>query len=346
MSFVVFALPRSRTAWLSRFLSYGEWTCGHEELRHMRSLDDVKSWLSQPCTGTVETSAAPFWRLLPPGMKVVTVRRSVDEVVASLARLGFDPGAMLPLMRRLDAKLNQIEAREPNVVSVRSQDLDNEAVCAGLFEHCLPYRHDTAWWARWAPVNVQCDMRAMVRYAFAYQRQTANLADAAKQQCLNEMHRGTGFVPDGMTITVEPFNAYFPGALAEIREHAAEINERYDYPDIMNFPMMQAHADAGCMQTVIARSNGRVFGYLCTVVQPAFIDRRIREAHHTSVWASPAARGLALRMYRVANDALRQNGIGRIIYRAGKRGDGPRLGAVFKRLGAEPAGQLYMQEVA
>ncbi len=27
--FVVFGLPRSRTAWLSRFLTYGDWVCGH-----------------------------------------------------------------------------------------------------------------------------------------------------------------------------------------------------------------------------------------------------------------------------------------------------------------------------
>ena len=65
-SFVVLAMPRSRTKWLSQFLSYGPWQVGHDEIRHCRSMDDVAAWLSQPFTGTIETAArAAFWRLLP-----------------------------------------------------------------------------------------------------------------------------------------------------------------------------------------------------------------------------------------------------------------------------------------
>ena len=76
--FVVFGLPRSRTTWLSRFLTYADWVCGHDELRHMRSMDDISAWFSQPCTGTVETSGAASWRLLDttaPGARVAIVRR-------------------------------------------------------------------------------------------------------------------------------------------------------------------------------------------------------------------------------------------------------------------------------
>ena len=51
--FVVLSMPRSRSKWLSVFLSYGEWGCGHEELLNLRGLDDAKAWLSQPYTGTV-----------------------------------------------------------------------------------------------------------------------------------------------------------------------------------------------------------------------------------------------------------------------------------------------------
>jgi hypothetical protein len=62
--FVVFSSPRSRTFWLSKFLSVGGWHCGHEELRYARDLGDVKTWLAMPRTGTVETAASPFWRTL------------------------------------------------------------------------------------------------------------------------------------------------------------------------------------------------------------------------------------------------------------------------------------------
>src|SRR5215472_6751131 len=103
-------MPRSRSKWLSQFLGYGEWQCGHDELRHCRSLDDVRSWLSQPCTGTVETAAAPFWRLLramAPGVRIVTVHRPVAAVAASLRRGGmqFEDCDMLPVLEHQAAKL-------------------------------------------------------------------------------------------------------------------------------------------------------------------------------------------------------------------------------------------------
>ncbi len=108
MAFVIFALPRSRTAWLSRFLSYGEWFCGHEELRHVRSLDDVRAWFSQGQIGTAETAGAPWWRLLErfaPYSPVVIVRRPVDEVVDSLARIpGLTPADIQSLMILLEQR--------------------------------------------------------------------------------------------------------------------------------------------------------------------------------------------------------------------------------------------------
>ena len=104
LPFVVFALPRSRTFWASRFLSYGGWACGHDEALHVRALDDVRSWFAQPYVGTVETAAAPFWRLLHavcPQAKVVVIRRPVSDVVTSLMALGVIPVEAVGLSRIL-----------------------------------------------------------------------------------------------------------------------------------------------------------------------------------------------------------------------------------------------------
>ncbi len=171
--FVIFALPRSRTAWLARFLTYGETVCGHDELRHMRTLGDVEAWFTQPNIGMAETAGAPWWRLLghyAPTARVVVVRRHLDEVHDSLMRIDgvrFDPDAILKILVRLDRKLDQIEARL-SVLSVRFDDLQNEDICAAIFEHCLPYRHDHEHWARLDQTNVQADLRAMMRYMEAY----------------------------------------------------------------------------------------------------------------------------------------------------------------------------------
>ena len=48
--FVVLSLPRSRSYWLSRYLSYGGWHCGHEEIRHARTLSDVRGRVGKPLT--------------------------------------------------------------------------------------------------------------------------------------------------------------------------------------------------------------------------------------------------------------------------------------------------------
>ena len=164
-------MPRSRTKWLSQFLSYGPWQVGHDQIAHCRSLDDVTSWLSQPCTGTVETACAPFWRLLRPDARVVTLRRPVADVVASYARAGlvFENAVMTRLMERVERKLDQIEARVPGVLALTYDEIGTEAGCARIFEHCLGVAHDHAWWAACDAVNIQINMAHMLRHFVAHQ---------------------------------------------------------------------------------------------------------------------------------------------------------------------------------
>ena len=339
--FIVYGLPRSRTAWLARFLSYGEWHCGHEELRHARSLADVKAWWSQPCTGTAETAAAPFWRLVPSDVRVVVIRRPVDEVVESLARLGFDRDAMLPLMRRQDAKLDQIEKRVPGVLSVRFADLENEATCARVFEHCLPYKHDPAWWATIAPVNIQIDMRTLVRYAVTYREPMAKLARQAKQHILTQLARKPAHEPDGITFRQERFADWYRDAQPLFKEHMLATGQDIEDFRKKNIPLLQAIDDIGFMQITTARCNGRMFGYVMAVLSPSLDATDELDAMHLPFFASKEFPGLGLKLQRASIEALRARGADRVFLRAGVRGDGPRLGSLYKRLGAKDFGQLF-----
>ena len=124
MSYIVYALPRSRTFWLSKFLTYGDWICDHDAGLFLRGLEDVESWRRLPCRGSVETALAPFWRLAK-GMLTVTLRRPVDDVIESFRGTGlaFDFDMLVRKMRLLDAKLNQIECRVPNVFSLTYDEL-------------------------------------------------------------------------------------------------------------------------------------------------------------------------------------------------------------------------------
>lgn len=191
--FLICALPRSRTAWCSEFLSYADWTCGHETLITMRSIEDVRAFFAQPNTGTVDTPAAPGWELLRhyvPDLRTVVIRRPVEDVVQSFLKLdlrGLFTYPEVPLraaMTRADRALDRV-ASQPGVLTIEYADLANEDACRGIWHHCLPYRFDADWWAHWDSVNVQMDVANHVKYYHA------NLAaiERFKGLCKAEMWR-------------------------------------------------------------------------------------------------------------------------------------------------------------
>ena len=343
--FFIFGLPRSRTAWMARFLTYGEWNCGHEEIRHLRSMDDVKAWLGQPCTGTAETAGAPWWRLvqcLAPDARIVVVRRPVAAVVASLMNLGltFNEASLTVAMQRLDAKLDQIERRVPGVLSVQFDDLATEATCARVFEHCLPYQHDPAWWAAIAPVNIQINMHHLMRYYAAYQPQLLKLAKMAKQQTLAGMVRKSVDL-DGMTIQQESFDTFFHDGATLFAEHLVQVGEAPDAYMGKNIELLRVLDQLGAMQITTARSNGRMFGYLMAIISPSLESADTTSAMHTTFFASSDVRGLGIKLQRASIEALRERGVDELYLRAGPRGSGPKMGALYRRLGAHDDGQLF-----
>lgn len=347
MAFVIFALPRSRTAWLSRFLSYGDWFCGHEEIRHSRTLDDIRAWFSQPNIGSAETSGAPWWRLLPryaPDARVVVVRRPVADVVDSLARipgLNVDRARTEWIMKRLDRKLDQVERRVPGVLSVRYEDLADESVCARVFEHCLPYAHDPAHWSRLADVNIQCNMPALMRYFAAYQPALERLAAAARQQTLAHMSARKPREAHGVTFQTETFEEWTAGAQRLFSEHCVVVGEAPEDWRTKNWPLMERLHDLGIMQIMTARCNGRMVGYLMTLISPSLTSPDRVSGSNTTFFASPAFPGVGLKLQQAAMLALKARGVDDVFFEAGQRGSGPRLAAMYQRLGATAHGQVF-----
>lgn len=341
--FIVYALPRSRTFWLSQFLSYRDWHCGHDEVRRARSLDDVRAWFSQSSTGTIETGAAPWWRLVQkyrPDIRTVTIRRPVHEVVESLARFGFDRDPVTRMMMRLDHKLDQIEARVPGVLSVDFADLASEDGCASVFEHCLPLSHDPEWFRLIAPLNLQTDMAALVRYARAFQPQLDKLTKTARHASIAAM-RPRDRPLDGMTIAPEPFDDFLRDGAPLFERHLIEVGEAPDAWRDKNLPRMRALDGAGGLQVMTARSNGRMFGYLMTIISPSLEATDVISAQHLTFYASKDVPGLGMKLQRAAIDVLRERGVDELFLRAGVRGDGPRMGVLYRRLGSEDFGQMF-----
>lgn len=348
--FVVFSLPRSRSAWLSRFLSYRDWACGHDQLRYARTLDDVKAWLSMPNYGTCETGGAPFWRLLmkyAPDVRVVTVRRPIEEVIESLRKTGtdLDSQQVTKILTSLDRNLDQIEGRMPNVHSVRFADLADELPCAQVFEYCLPYGHDQDWWRNAAGVNVQVNFPALMRYAKANLPAMIKLASQARQTMLTDLAMEPVDMA-GVTIRQESIGDMIRDCPDLFRRHCLAVGEQPENWMNKNIPTMRKLDEMGLLQIMIGRSNGKPFGYLMTMVCPSLEEEGRLSAHNALFYAAPEMPGLGLKLQRAALASLKEKGASEAFMRAGIRGDGDRMDVLYRRLGAHDFGRVYRVELA
>jgi len=191
-------------------------------------------------------------------------------------------------------------------------------------------------------VNIQVNLAHVIRYYNAYAPQLRKLAGLAAHRIRADM-RPVEREFDGMTFHVEPFRDFVRDAEALITDHAALVgrNAGLDF----NVPLFQALDDAGALQVMTARSNGRCFGYLVSIVEPSLDGPDILQAHHTMFYTAPEVRGTGVRLLMRANDALKERGVQQIWMRAGVVGSGPTLGAVYRRLGAQQFGELYRLEM-
>lgn len=350
--FVVFTLPRSRSYWCSRFLSYGGWLVTHDELLHLRSIEDIKAWLAIPSAGTVETAAVPFWRTLRdlrPDARIATIRRDPEASLESLVRIEprLELAATRRMVRHLDAKLDQIEHRVPDICRVDFADLATEAGCARLFEHCLPFPHDPMWWEAYDALNLQCNVPALLRYYQAYAPQLAKLTAQIKHRTIAAM-RPAETIERGIVLNVEPYSeALYREAIPLLEEHLMLMDQSPEDHDKRNLALYQTLHQLGALQCVTARVNGRLFGYLVSILSPS-LDRADRtEALHSIFFASPQVKGLGMQMQRYAIEELKRRGVHDLFMRTGNRtASSPRLGTIYRRLGAHELGQVYRLELA
>lgn len=352
--FIIYALPRSRTFWLSQFLTYADYECAHEQMRFLRGADDARSWLRQDYVGAVETAAARWWKLVQlwrPDIRTVIVRRPVDEVVDSLLRLDmrgvctFDRAALTRQMRRLDRWLDRIEDGVPGAMVVRYADLRDEQVCGAVFEHCLPYDHDHGWWADLAARNLQASMPALIRYCLANRRQIDRAASGVLRQMRTLLDRTwmENATPSlaGVTIQEEPFAAVWRDGQALFAEHAAEVGPRDGITLDFNVPLVEALEQRGATLTLTARVAGEMVGYIGVIIGPTLENASMLIATSSAFFVSKRFRGIGPRMQRELVTRLRARGVGEVQLRAGVRGSGPKLEGLYRRMGAEPFGQLF-----
>lgn len=345
--FLVMALPRSRTAWLSKFLSAKPWVCGHEQIRYFRTLEDAKAWFMQPFIGSAETLAMPYWRLLPrfaPDCRVLVVRRPVSEVTESMMKFnisGMERPKLLENMKRLNAKLDQVEARYHNCISVNFDELGDFEVCNVIFQHCLGAPLGRQWFDYWNAINVQIDMDAAMRYVWTHMIPLARLNYAAKHQMLADLMSKPRPQPDdGLVVAEEKFPASFAEAQQMFEDHCVAVGELPDEWTKNNIELLYQMDAVGKLQILTARSNGQLFGYLVTMLGAELDNAAIKSATHTLFYASDRWPGAGLRLQREALIRLKQKGYSEVLMRSGL-GPGSRVETIYKRIGANFDGKIF-----
>ena len=353
--FLVLGLPRSRTFWLSRFLSYREFSCGHDQAPYLRSVADVKSWLAQDCVGTAETGVVRWWKLAKhfrPGLRIVVVRRPVEECVESTLKVDmygvctFDRDRLVKEFRRMDRALDRIEDECSDMMSVGFADLKDESTCAAVFEYCLPYNHDYTHWAILAGQNLQASLPTQMRYHFAHRRQIATLG----QECLRHYRAlieppQTNREPidhEAVAYQTESFDDFWRDGQALIAEHAKEVGPRNGATLRPNLKLARRLDEIGAAQILTARYDGEMVGYLATIIAPSLEDETLISAMQNTFFVTKRFRGIGPRMLEEVVAQLRGRGVGELVMRAGVRGSGPKLASLARRLGAEEYGQLFV----
>jgi hypothetical protein len=332
--FVVLGLPRSRTAWLSRFLAYGGRTVGHDLAVECGGLDDFLARLAGRA-GTVETGMAQAWPLLlERGLRLVVVRRSVADVEASLRRWGVN--GVTPELEARAAALDDLSGLV-GVTTIMYPALADASVCAGLFQDLLGLPFDPGWWSALDGVNIQVDLPAQL------ERVRANAAAIAlfKAEVLASLNPVSPH--DGVVIGLEPFGSIWPECVKLGLEHFAEVGDTDSRrPLDLDRGLLGAASAAGSLRIVTARRGGCLLGYLFWSVGPDPESRGLLQADQGAWYVAPGApRSTAIRMYERSIAELRRLGV-RLVYphhRLAGRGAG--LGKFFARRGAVPEKQVY-----
>lgn len=189
LPFIVFSLPRSRSAWMTHFLSYPPFQCGHDMATYCESVSDFLGMFASGMVGTCETGAVEAWRVIRaemPECKFVVVRRPLPDVLASFARHGLSPDEAQLIQR---ANLLESVASLAGTLVLDYSELDGYLGCRRLFEFCLGLPFDWAWWEFYSQYNIQVDLRAQLELCRVNAPGLARLRDevALRNQALGQL---------------------------------------------------------------------------------------------------------------------------------------------------------------
>lgn len=323
---MVFSLPRSRSAWLSTFLN-----CGHDIGVECETVADFVAKIG---VGTCETGAAFAWPLireLLPDAPFVVIKRPVEDVCASFARLGI-VGVEAEIRRR-DAQFDDISAQD-GVLTVDFADLRSAAVCGGIHAHCLGEKMDLAHWRKLDGLNIQVDiLRQMARLETNRPKIAKLKAEVARR-----------LAKPGLQVATEPWSgAFWSEAEALAKAHFEEVDGGVEPRRKLNLNLntMQWASDNGTLKLFTARLDGRLVGYYTWNVMDDVESQGLLIAQQGAWYVSPGHPRAACLMFDFAIAELKALGVRCIYPHHRAQGRGADIGKFFRRRGAKKIQESY-----
>lgn len=104
MSFFILGLPRSRTAWLANFLTYGKTFCHHEGMNGCRSIEEYRKKIGSNGDAGTGLMLLDLDRLFPESPRVIIESDPKKAIAFAKKAYGIDsPEWFYYLRNRLDA---------------------------------------------------------------------------------------------------------------------------------------------------------------------------------------------------------------------------------------------------
>ena len=135
--FFILGTPRSRSAWLSEFLSTPDRPCVHEPSQRFRGKSDFEALLANPRAAAADACMMTFrWReIAASGARIVVVRRPLADVYESIDRAGLNTPKMWLALDRLGAEIQTL-TRMASCMVVPFISMERKEVCEDIYAYC------------------------------------------------------------------------------------------------------------------------------------------------------------------------------------------------------------------
>lgn len=143
--FLILGMPRSRTAWLANFLTWGQTTCLHSPINQFGDVAATFRWLKAGTDGASRGAADPVISLFPDqvvchshGVKFVyVVRNEADAIYAGLRAYQGVYANPLELLGTMRVGFDAIK-RHVDGLEVAYESLDDVEVVRHLWDEVIP----------------------------------------------------------------------------------------------------------------------------------------------------------------------------------------------------------------